>query len=162
MTSRLLGRLPVVIVGAFKSVVTPHVQIAARLRPGGATIRSFIRETKGAAHAPPVKERSRKKEWLVRARPLSGAGGEADVSLQGIGRVAACCFEAGKRNCRQGGDVGAGPDAELHREAGDILVAIGLDQGHEVVLAEDTVDAEIVDAGYIDSVLGLKKVIGGP
>ena len=97
-----------------------------------------------------------------RARPLSGAGGDADVSLQGVGRVTARCFEAGKRNCREGGDVGAGPDAELHREACYILVAIGLDQGHEVVLAEDTVDAETVDAGYIDGVLGLKKVLGGP
>ena len=66
-----------------------------RLKPGGATIRSFIQKPRGAAHAPPVKERSCEKEWLARAGPLSGAGGDADVSLQGIGRVTAHCFEAG-------------------------------------------------------------------
>ena len=54
----------------------------------------------------------------------------------------------------------AGADAELQREARRSLVVGRLEDGHEVVVTEDGVEAEALHVGHLDLGLGAAEAVG--
>ncbi len=54
----------------------------------------------------------------------------------------------------------AGSHAQFEREACDLIVAACLHDGHEVVLAENGVDAHRLHRRHVDLTLGAQQVIG--